>query len=101
MATPYDPDQLLALALTRVPPRHLSPVHTHEEILATARRARARAAQTRRELQATRENVAAALVETLRVRAYVTGGLPDGKRARAVRRGSGCSGTACASRLFP
>ena len=77
MATPYDPDQLLALALTRVPPRRVRPARTHDEILAAARRARARAAKARRDLVGTRERLAGARVQTLRVRAHVLAALGE------------------------
>ena len=47
MATPHDPDQLLALALARMRRQHLRLIRTHEELLAEAREVRERAAEAR------------------------------------------------------
>lgn len=69
MATPHDPDQLLALALARMRSRHLRLVRTHEELLAAARRARDRAAETRQGLDAQRARRAETLDETKKLHA--------------------------------
>jgi hypothetical protein len=69
--TPDDSDQLLALALAQVRAPDLRPVRTHEEILSAARRARARAAQTRERLRGSRQRFAAALDQTARVHARI------------------------------
>lgn len=66
-----DPDQLLALALARPPGQPLRPFRTPQQILAAARRARARAAATRQEIYRTRERVGTALAQTLRVQAQL------------------------------
>ena len=68
---PDDPDQLLALALARVPSQPPRPVRTHKQILAGASRARARAAVTRQELRGTLERLAAVRAQTLRVHAQL------------------------------
>jgi len=65
---PDDPDQLLALALARVPHRHLWRVRTRDDILRRAREARALAFEVRQELVATRQRSAAALAGAVMVR---------------------------------
>lgn len=76
MTTLRNSDQLFALALARVPGRHLRPVYTHEEILLAARRARANAARTRLGLRDARERRAAVHAQTARVQALLQGETP-------------------------
>lgn len=64
----FDPDQLLSLALAHVRRGWLSAVRALEEILTSARTARARAVQTREQSHASRGRSRAAFAEAMKSR---------------------------------
>lgn len=68
MSSRFDPDQLLSLALSNVRRRCLAVVRAPEEILASARAARARAVQTRTESHASRGRSRATFAEAIKSR---------------------------------
>ena len=68
MSKRFDPDELLALGLAHRRERYVALVGTREEMLASARAARARAIETREELRAPRERSRAAFTEALKAR---------------------------------
>lgn len=63
-----DPDELLALGLAYARERHMGLVRTRDEILASARAARARAIETRKGLGASRERSRAAFTKAMKAR---------------------------------
>ena len=64
----FDRDELLALGLAYARERYAALAQTQEEVLASARAARARAIETRKELPASRERSRAAFTEAMKAR---------------------------------
>ena len=85
MAKRFDPDELLALALAYTRERSVALVRTGEEILASARAARARAIETRKELPASRQRSRAAFTEAMKARERMRNSARAKERERQLR----------------
>ena len=68
LSKPFDRDELLALGLAYARRRYVALARTGDEILASARAARARAIETRKELLASRERSRATFAEAIKSR---------------------------------